>query len=264
MMCQDRFTKWVCCKPLKTATAAAVTRILFEEVIAHFGCPNTVISDNGKQFDSRVFRSLLKELEIKHRFTPPYTPQSNPVERANRTIKTMISQYCGEKHRHWDQKLPELVMALNTARQESTGFSPAFLNFGRELEVPKSIYRQMMLDAEDGSPNSIPAHIKRLEQLQEAFQIVRGNLDKAFSKQSRHYNLRRRDWRCHVGDEVMKADHHLSSAVKGFAAKLAPKYSGPYKVTKVRSPVVYDLMDSAGKRLKNIHVKDLKPFVSSD
>ena len=31
----------------------------------------------------------------------------------------------------------------------------------------------------------------------------------------------------------MKREHPLSSAVKGFAAKLAPKFSGSYQVTKV-------------------------------
>lgn len=57
----------------------------------------------------------------------------------------------------------------------------------------------------------------------------------------------------------MRKEHPLSSADKGFAAKLAPKYSGPYTVIKVRSPVVYDLRDEHGRKVYRIHIKDLKP-----
>ncbi|KAJ8910889.1 hypothetical protein NQ315_014217 [Exocentrus adspersus] len=80
------------------------------------------------------------------------------------------------------------------------------------------------------------AHTERLQKLQEVYELVRVNLAQAFTSQSHYYNLRRREWRCHVGDRVMKRENPLSSAAKGFAAKLAPKYSGPYTVTAVASP----------------------------
>jgi hypothetical protein len=55
-------------------------------------------------------------------------------------------------------------------------------------------------------------------------------------------------------------DHPLSSGAKGFAAKLAPKYSGPYTVTKVLSPVVYNLQSPSGQKILRAHIKDLKPY----
>ncbi|KAJ8912696.1 hypothetical protein NQ315_012250 [Exocentrus adspersus] len=116
----------------------------------------------------------------------------------------------------------------------------------------------------EGSPedNEIPtAHTDRLQKLKEVYELVRVNLAQAFTSQSHYYNLRRREWRCHVGDRVMKRENPLSSAAKGFAAKLAPKYSGPYTVTAVVSPVVYDLRSDTGRKLSHIHIKDLKPFV---
>lgn len=72
---QDRFTKWVECRPLRKATAKTVYSALYEQVILKYGCPKIVISDNGVQFDSRLFKNSLRELNIAHRFTPPYTPQ---------------------------------------------------------------------------------------------------------------------------------------------------------------------------------------------
>jgi len=78
----------------RKATARAVSQAFYEEIGARFGCPKTVLSDNGTQFTGQLFKQLLEELGIAHRFTPPYTPQANPVERTNKTLKTMIAQFC--------------------------------------------------------------------------------------------------------------------------------------------------------------------------
>lgn len=259
---QDRFTKWVQCRPIRNATAKSISQALYEDVITRFGCPKTVISDNGSQFTSGTFTDMLKELGIQHRLTPPYTPQANPVERANKTLKTMISQYCETDQKKWDQHLPELQFAANSSRHESTGFSPAFLNFGREMEVPKAIYRQEEEVRDPGTEetNEVPKrHLEKLDKLREAYELVRVNLARAFTAQSHNYNLRRREWTCHLGDKVMKREHPQSFAAKSFAAKLAPKFSGPYTVSKIISPVVYDLKSSTGKNIRHIHIKDLKP-----
>jgi len=268
VMFQDRFTKWVQCKAIRQASGKAVTRALYEEIITRFGCPKTVITDNGTQYTGGLFRKLLTEMGIKHRLTPPYTPQANPVERANKTMKTMIAQYCEQDQKKWDEHLPEFMFAVNTARHSSTGYSPAFLNFGREPEIPSVLVRDNSQPTPDTeTTNDLPdheeqAHVKtyvtRLDKMKEVFEFVRINLARAFTSQSHYYNLRRREWRCHVGDLVMKKEHHLSSAAKNFAAKLAPKYSGPYTVLRVISPVVYDLKSSSGKIVKHVHVKDLK------
>lgn len=257
---QDRFTKWVQCRPIRKPTAAVITKALYEEIIVRFGCPDTVISDNGAQYTSRHFRSFLTEMGIRHRLTPPYTPQANPVERTNKTLKTMIAQFCDQNQKKWDAHLPELAFALNTVRHDSTGFSPAYLNYGRELEIPKAVYRQPEGRPSEPSVN----HSDRLRRLENAYELVRVNLARAFTTQSHGYNLRRREWRCHIGDRVMKREFPLSSAEKSLNAKLAPKFSGPHTVTKVISPVVYELTTDSGSKIRRVHVKDLKPVTDAE
>ena len=63
-----------------------------------------------------------------------------------------------------------------------------------------------------------------------------------------------------VGDQVLKRQHVLSSAAQGVSAKLATKFHGPFTVSRVLSPVVYELRDAANRPLGKIHVKDLKPY----
>jgi hypothetical protein len=87
-----------------------------------------------------------------------------------------------------------------------------------------------------------------------------GELSTRICETKQVYNLRRREWRCHLGDRVLKRDHPLSSGAKGFATKLAPKYSGPYTVTKVLSPVLYNLRSPSGQKILRAHIKDLKPY----
>ena len=71
-----------------------------------------------------------------HTNTPTYHPQANPVERANRTLKTMLASYLKERHTTWGEKLPELLFAMNTAVHSSMGISPAMLLYGRQPEAP--------------------------------------------------------------------------------------------------------------------------------
>ncbi|KAJ8917920.1 hypothetical protein NQ315_002614 [Exocentrus adspersus] len=164
---------------------------------------------------------------------------------------TRKDAYCEQDHRKWDQCLPDFQLAINSSKHESTGFSPAFLNFGRQLHLPDTVYCSKQEDPE-GPPEEnkiLTAHTKRLQKLKEVYELVRVNLAQAFTSQSHYYNLRRREWRCHIGDRVMKRENPLSSA-----AKLAPKYSGPYTVTTVVSPVVYNLKSDTGRKLFHIHI----------
>ncbi|XP_070142431.1 uncharacterized protein [Drosophila kikkawai] len=73
-------------------------------------------------------------------YTAPYTPQQNPTERANRTIKTMVAQYIEDKQTTWDELLPEFNLAINSSISDSTGFSPAFIVQGREPRLPGALY----------------------------------------------------------------------------------------------------------------------------
>lgn len=62
--------------------------------------------------------------------------KTNFTERVNQTVKVMISSYVFGEHNHCDHYLPELKYAINSAVQESTGYSPAELLLQRRLKGP--------------------------------------------------------------------------------------------------------------------------------
>lgn len=255
----DRFSKWIELVPLRKATAESVVKSFRERILARFGTPKVLITDNGSQFSSRILQKYLQEIGVRQQFTAPYCPQENPTERANRTIKTMIAQITKNQHNRWDEHLPEITLAVNTSTSESTGYSPAYLVQCREPRLPGALYDEMVPGT--GSANHDPG--SRAQELQEVFKIVRHQLGRAAEDQRRHYNLRRRPWKPKAGDLVWVRQHPLSKAVDNFAAKLAPKFGGPYEVLDFTSPVIVRIKDLKKDELKVAHLSELKPYVDS-
>ncbi|XP_063931006.1 uncharacterized protein LOC135143088 [Zophobas morio] len=88
-------------------------------------------------------------------------------------------------------------------------------------------------------------------------------LNKAYVRNSRTYNLRKRDVEFFVGDRVWKRNKVLSNASKAFAQKLAPRYV-PCTVRRKLSKLAYELVDESNANIGVWHIKDLKPFISAE
>ena len=65
-----------------------------------------------------------------------YHPQANPVERKHRDLKQKLAMTVDFRHDTWDNHLDSIIWSMNTTPSTVTGFSPAFLTFGRELRQP--------------------------------------------------------------------------------------------------------------------------------
>nr|XP_050052429.1 uncharacterized protein LOC126548327 [Dermacentor andersoni] len=130
----DHFTKWVELFPLRKLTARVIWDKLLE-VFTRFGFPAELITDNASYFTAKVFVDVCAAFGIKHRKTTTYHPQANPTERMNRNVKPLLAAFA-RQHRDWDACLREIGFSLRTSVNRSTGYTPAFLNFGRELPNP--------------------------------------------------------------------------------------------------------------------------------
>ena len=87
----DRFTRWPHAVPISNISAPTVARVFYYSWVCNYGCPDVLISDQGKQFESDVFNELLKALDVKRVRTTPYHPQSNGlIERFHLTLKNVL------------------------------------------------------------------------------------------------------------------------------------------------------------------------------
>lgn len=251
------FSKYCLMFPLRNANAAAVCKMLEDNVFLVHGVPQTILMDNGSQFISRELNSLLTKYKVPNiYFTPKYTPQVNTVERYNKTIVTAIATFVNDDHRTWDVNLPKIQFAINNSVNEVTGYTPSFLVHGRELVTCGSHYTDNDISSElIFLPRDIYA--ENLGHLAGIFNNVQAALWHSHQKNAQRYNLRRKQADFKVGDVVWKRCFFQSDKGTYFTKKLAPKFE-KCRVKAIKSPLVYILEDMSGRDLGAWHIKDLK------
>ena len=133
----DAFTKWVEAFPLQNTTAETLAMCLVNEVVCRYGAPTVIHSDQGANLCSEVVRSMCHLLGHHQTRTSVYHPQGNgQVERFNRTVQAILAKAVEDDQRDWDLHLPQALLAYCTVVQESTGFTPFHLTFGRSPKLP--------------------------------------------------------------------------------------------------------------------------------
>ncbi len=86
-----------------------------------------LLTDNGSCYRSHRFRAACEELDIRHRFTRPYTPRTN--RKAERFIQTALREWAYVRHytnsEQRDQQLSPWLHYYNFARPHgSLGYAP--------------------------------------------------------------------------------------------------------------------------------------------
>ena len=150
---------------------------------------------------------MLASYDVKLLLNPSYHPQSNMTERVNRVIKTIIRSYINGNQRDWDLNLSKLGFAFRTADNEVTGFTPAYLNFGRELFLSG---KQHAFPSE-GTDTGI-SFADKCKELEKIRKLVSEKLKKASELSAKRYNLRHRPLRLQVGQLVWKRNYLISDA----------------------------------------------------
>jgi len=135
-----RYPEAVALRSISTTVVAEALVSIFARV----GIPDEVLSDQGTQFISKLMKEVGRLLSIKQLTTTPYHPQCNGlVEHFNDTLKTMLKRMCSERPRDWDRYLNALLFAYREAPQESLGFAPFEMLYGRSVKGPLRILRQL-------------------------------------------------------------------------------------------------------------------------
>lgn len=254
LIVMDVFTKFVIFHQLRAATSAPIIRFIENQVFLMFGVPTVVIQDNGTQLTSKSYKKFAASYGVRIWYNAHYTPQTNPAERAIKTMKTALRAYVEENHRNWDKFLPQVGCAMRTAIHESTKYSPYFANFGQEMVVSGEMgvldatLRSLEDDAED-----------RLIILAKIRDEIRANIAKAYVIYAKNYNLRSRKISFKPGDLVLKRNFQLSSASKGYTSGLGPVFI-KCKIVEKNGNSCYRLTDMKNKDIGVFHVKDLKAF----
>ena len=136
---------------------------------------DSLISNNGLQFDSKVFRKFCGDLNIKNKYSTPTYPQSNnQAEAINKAIMNRMKKRLEGAKGKWAEKLPNVLWVYRTTPRRSTGETPFSPTYGAEAVIPIEINLRSARVAEFAPTQNdelMAKHLDLLEECQESATI---------------------------------------------------------------------------------------------
>jgi transposase InsO family protein len=200
----DQFTKWVEIEPLPEQSAELIAKAAVDRFFSHFGYPVHIHTDQGRNFDGKLFSSLCHLLHIAKSRTTPYRPSSNgQVERYNRTILQIIRSYLDKNFQQWDEYIQLVAAAIRSTVNRTTGYTPNMLMLGKEVRLPLDL----MLGIEGCMSADQPEYLKGLQQaIIASHDGAREQLKSCQKRQKQDYDFNVRTNHFGVGDIVYLLD----------------------------------------------------------
>jgi hypothetical protein len=135
----DYFTKWIEVVPTRSTSHKVIISFL-EDIIARFGCPSKIVTDNAAPFRSEPLVKFCEQFEISLIHSTPYYPQGNGLaESSNKSLIKLIKKLLEDNKRAWDSKLKFSLWADRVTTKKSLGISPFQLVYGIEVVFPTQL-----------------------------------------------------------------------------------------------------------------------------
>jgi len=252
----DHTTRYMEAWPVSAATTKCATSVLERCIIHRHSCPKEILCDRGSAFTSHEFLKFADKFHIKILYTTSYHPNTNGVtERANSTLKRIVSKFVNDKHKDWDQYVARAAFAMNSTIHSVNLKSPYFLLYGREPCIPCDNQLPTLDDyVDDEDPES---HGKRAAAGQKEARMRTIEHQRA---SKRRFDKNHPDVTYKPGDLVLIANF---ARTVGKVSKWLSKWYGPFQIVKPMGPINYiveDLRPDANKILRNVSVRHLKPY----
>jgi transposase InsO family protein len=242
---QDDLSKFSTAIPLVTHDANSIARALVEGFICQHGIPESIVTDCGTEFLSKIFSSCCKLLQIEKMNTTPYHPQANgSLERSHRTLAEYLRHYVEKKQTDWDDYVVYAMFVYNTTVHSTTNHQPYELVYGFPAMVPHTLSSppQIRYNYDDYT-------FELKQKLQEAHKAARETIIASKQKSKQAYDQKQHQINVEIGDQVWIKNHQQ----KG---KLGQKWLGPYKIIRLQDNE--NVVIQRGKNEVRIHKNEIK------
>lgn len=202
LVVMDHFTRFAQAYPTTNKSGKTAAEKLFNDYIMRFGFPHRLHHDQGREFENELFYHLQKKCDVVRSRTTPYHPAGNgQVERFNRTLLSMLRTLPKDHKSEWKNHVNKVVHAYNCTQQDTTGFSPFYLLFGRTPRLPVDI----MFDIHVGyNAKSHKVYVdKWIKGLKEAYKLATENINRATKAAKKYYDKGVRSSILKEGDRVL-------------------------------------------------------------
>ena len=249
----DYFSKWTEAFPIKNKCADTVAEVLVDKIILRFGMPLVIHSDQGREFENGLMKSLCTLLGCVKTRTAPYHPESDGmVERFNRTCLMMLSMFVNDRRDNWHELLPFVMHAYRTSVHESTGYSPYRLMTGEECSLPQDLNTEELRSSREHevAPHPFAAWVR--DALEVAYDQVRHSLNRTAARRKRLYDVKAVNRKFPVGSWVLR---YYPPAAQN---KLGSPWVGPQLVVRQATGHTVGIQRDSKAPIIFIHVDDLK------
>ena len=253
----DCFTKWTEAYALPNQEASSIANVIVNEFICRFGTPLQILSDQGTNFQSKLFSKVCNLLMIDKINTSSMRPQANGiVERFNRTLQAMLTSFCEKEQKTWDRYLPQLMMAYRASQNSSTRLTLNRLMLGKEIVLAAALVTGHPSTCQDSElPDDEDQYVTLLrEKLAKAHEIARRNLHTHAVYRKRNYDLKARRQSIKPGQAVWL---YNPTRRVGVCSKLTSKWKGPYVIIRKLDNVTYLVKNSTKQKAKVYHIDRL-------
>lgn len=249
----DAFTKFTWIFPTKsTTTSETVSKLkIIQET---FGNPKRIISDRGTSFSSKEFAEYCESEGIDHHMVTTGMPRGNgQVERTNRCIIPILTKASMEDPTKWYRHVSSLQRSLNSTYHRSISTSPFKLMFGVEMRRKEDLQMLEILEEEFVS--------QFMEERNESREVAKAQILRVQDENRKQFNKKRKPAvQYKLGDIVaVKRTQFVNGN------KLAPKYLGPYRISKVLPNERYEVSKQGhheGPKQTSTAAEYLKPWSS--
>jgi hypothetical protein len=245
----DVCTSYSILRALKDKSAETVAKELWK-VIADFGTPKILQSDNGKEFVNSVIEALMELYGIDHRLITSYNPRTNgKVERNNKEVERGLIKVMIVAAIYWPEWLPVIQLALNTMIRSNTNTSAFVLMFGRpfngfeDFSSAQGLYSQA---------EAIVQVLEKWATFHEA--IIPGIREAMVEVKSK---LRERMDQEHKIVEPFEPGTQVMAVNNTRGSKWEPRYEGPLTVARQGRGGAYTLLDSTGTEIPSKRTADM-------
>ena len=227
-----------------TITGPQIAQLYLDNVYRWFGLPVKMILDRDPRFTSHFRKVLTKKLGIQQNLSTAFHPQTDGLsERKNQWVEQYLRLVTSANPSEWTKWVSIAAAVHNNRRNTMTGLSPNQILLGYEIPlIPLAMPAVMNLTAED----RVQSMIDRRKEATDALNRVAN-----YAKPSAP---------CYqVGDQVWLKGTNLKLPHQ--TSKINPKRHGPFAITRVLSPVVYQLRLPAAWRIHDtFHASLLSPY----
>ena len=218
-------------------TAEHTAKLFINNVYSRFGLPDSIITNQGPQFNSQFWQELCKTLGIKSKLTTAFHPQANGgTERVNREIQFYLSAYCINNPSSWSQALKKAKFVYNNQMHTDHTQTLFELMYGA---TPKAIIKPY----EKGEV----LNQQRIDQVNKwrneallAHKYARQKMKEKIKSTYKPFTKGQKVW---LEGTNLKLDYNK---------KITTKTEGPFMITEVLGPVNYQLKLPPRWRIHNV------------